>query len=170
MMKTSPYTEPRQRIAMFPGSFDPFTRGHESVVRRALALFDEVVIAIGVNADKKGLLTPQQRKALIESVFQGDECVRVCIYDQLTVDFARQCGAQFLLRGVRSVLDFENEKTLAEVNRQLAGIETVLLYTLPQDGHVSSSIVRELLRYGQDVKPLLPAAADFSIIQAALAK
>ncbi|MBQ7690946.1 MAG: pantetheine-phosphate adenylyltransferase [Muribaculaceae bacterium] len=166
-MKTSPCTDPGPRVALFPGSFDPFTRGHESIVRRALPLFDELVIAIGVNVDKRGFLAVEQRKAWIESVFRDEPRVRVVSYNGLTVDAARECGARFLLRGVRTVQDFESEMHLAEVNRELAGIETVLLYTLPGDSHVSSSIVRELLRYGQDVHHLLPANADMTIIHQA---
>ncbi|MBR1804695.1 MAG: pantetheine-phosphate adenylyltransferase [Muribaculaceae bacterium] len=164
-MKTSQYTDtPNRRVALFPGSFDPFTRGHESIVRRALPLFDEVVVAIGVNLDKKGFMTMQQRKAWIESVFRDDPRVRVVTYSGLTVDAAHECHAQFLLRGVRMIKDFENEMHMAEVNRELSGVETILLYTLPEDSHVSSSIVRELYRYGLDIKPYLPQSADFNLL------
>jgi pantetheine-phosphate adenylyltransferase len=145
-----------QRVALFPGSFDPFTRGHESIVRRALPLFDRFVIAIGVNADKHSFMTMEQRKEWIESVFKDDPRVEVKTYTGLTVDIAREVGARFIVRGVRLIQDFENEKHLAEVNRDLTGIETILLYTLPEYSHISSSIVRELLRYGQDVSRYLP--------------
>jgi pantetheine-phosphate adenylyltransferase len=145
-----------QRVALFPGSFDPFTRGHESIVRRALPLFDRFVIAIGVNADKHSFMTMEQRKAWIESVFKDDPRVEVKTYTGLTVDIAREVGARFIVRGVRLIQDFENEKHLAEVNRDLTGIETILLYTLPEYSHISSSIVRELVRYGQDVSAYLP--------------
>ena len=144
MMKTSQCIDNEgMRVALFPGSFDPFTRGHESIVRRALPLFDKFIIAIGVNADKRSYMTMEQRKALIESVFKDDERVQV-----------------IAVRGVRLIQDFENEKHLAEVNRDLTGIETILLYTLPEYSHISSSIVRELARYGQDVSAYLPEDAD----------
>lgn len=165
-MKTSQYIDNQgQRIALFPGSFDPFTRGHESIVRRALPLFDRFIIAIGVNADKRSFMTMEQRKAWIESVFKDDPHVEVCTYSGLTVDLAREVGAQFIVRGVRLIQDFENEKHLAEINRDLTGIETILLYTLPEYSHISSSIVRELVRYCQDVSPYLPEGADTSILQ-----
>ena len=141
---------------MFPGSFDPFTRGHESIVRRALPLFDKFVIAIGVNADKRSFMSMEQRKALIEDVFKDDPRIEVISYSGLTVDVAREVGAKFIVRGVRLIQDFENEKHLAEVNRDISGIETILLYTLPEYSHISSSIVRELYRYGQDVSVYLP--------------
>ena len=163
MMKTSQCIDNKAcRVALFPGSFDPFTRGHESIVRRALPLFDRFVIAIGVNADKRSFMSMEQRKALIESVFQDEPSVEVISYENMTVDIAREVGAQFIVRGVRLIQDFENEKHLAEVNRDLSGIETILLYTLPEYSHISSSIVRELARFGQDVSGYLPEDADLS--------
>ena len=162
-MKTSQCIDtPACRVALFPGSFDPFTRGHESIVRRALPLFDRLVIAIGVNADKRSFMTMEQRKSLIEQVFQDDPRVEVISYENMTVDIAREVGAQFIVRGVRLIQDFENEKHLAEVNRDLSGIETILLYTLPEYSHISSSIVRELARFGQDVSAYLPENVDLS--------
>jgi len=162
-MKTSQCIDNEgKRIALFPGSFDPFTIGHESIVRRALPLFDKLIIAIGVNADKRSFMTMEQRKAWIESVFKDDARAEVITYSNLTVDVAREVGAGFIVRGVRLIQDFENEKHLAEVNRDLTGIETILLYTLPEYSHISSSIVRELFRYGQDVSHYLPEQADFS--------
>ena len=164
MMKTSQCIDNEgKRVALFPGSFDPFTRGHESIVRRALPLFDKFVIAIGVNADKRSFMTMEQRKAWIESVFKDTLQVEVITYTGMTVDVAREVGARFIVRGVRLIQDFENEKHLAEVNRDLTGIETILLYTLPEYSHISSSIVRELFRYGQDVSPYLPENADSSL-------
>ena len=164
MMKTSQCTDNEgKRVALFPGSFDPFTRGHESIVRRALPLFDKFVIAIGVNADKRAFMTMEQRQAWIEQVFKGEPRVQVVTYTGMTVDVAREVGARFIVRGVRLIQDFENEKHLAEVNRDLTGIETILLYTLPEDSHISSSIVRELARYGQDVSTYLPKDADMSL-------
>ena len=162
-MKTSQCIDNEgKRIALFPGSFDPFTRGHESIVRRALPLFDKFVIAIGVNADKRSFMSMEQRKALIEDVFKDDPRIEVISYSGLTVDVAREVGAKFIVRGVRLIQDFENEKHLAEVNRDLTGIETILLYTLPEYSHISSSIVRELHLFGQDVSPYLPKGADLS--------
>ena len=161
MMKTSQYIDSEgKRVAIFPGSFDPFTRGHESIVRRALPMFDRFVIAIGVNADKRSFMTMEQRKEWIERVFKDEPKVEVVTYTGMTVDIAKEVGAQFIVRGVRLIQDFENEKHLAEVNRDLSGIETILLYTLPEDSHISSSIVRELFKYGQDVRAYLPKGVD----------
>lgn len=167
-MKTSQCTDDSgmQRIALFAGSFDPFTRGHESILRRALPLFDKIVVAIGVNPDKPGYMSMDVRKQWIEKIFADEPRVSVMTYTGLTVEVARQCGAQFLLRGVRMIQDFETEMHMAEVNRQLSGLETVLLYTLPEDSHVSSTIVRELARYGKDVSSLLPANAPLSLLPA----
>ena len=163
-MKTSQCTDTQGRIALFPGSFDPFTRGHESIVRRALPLFDQIVIAIGINPDKPGFMTMEQRKQWIDTIFANEPQVSVVTYTGLTVDVARECHARFLLRGVRMIQDFETEMHMAEVNRQLSGLETVLLYTLPEDSHVSSSIVRELARYGEDVTELLPKGAPMNLL------
>ena len=156
-MKTSQCTnQAGGRIAIFPGSFDPFTRGHESIVRRSLPLFDRFIIAIGVNNDKRPFMSTEQRLACIKETFKDDPRVEVVSYSGLTVDLAREMGANFIVRGVRLIQDFENEKHLAEINRDLTGIETILLYTLPEYSHISSSIVRELIRYGQDVSAYLP--------------
>ena len=166
-MKTSQCIDKKnegRRVALFPGSFDPFTRGHESIVRRALPLFDKFVIAIGVNADKRSFMTMEQRRDWIEAIFKDEPRVEVMAYTGMTVDAAREVGAQFIVRGVRLIQDFGNEKHLAEVNRDLTGIETILLYTLPEFSHISSSIVRELVRYGQDVSPYLPEGVDLSLI------
>ena len=145
-----------QRIAIFPGSFDPYTIGHASIVDRALPLFDKIVVAIGVNRNKRSFLTEEQRIRMIADLYADEPKVEVISYDGLTVDAARECGARFLLRGVRMIQDFEYEKNLAEVNRSISGLETVLLYTLPEYGHISSSIARELISYGRDVSALLP--------------
>ena len=164
MRKTSQNDAPR--IAIFPGSFDPFTIGHESIVLRALPLFDQIVIAIGVNYSKRPLTTPEERLTWIRGVFRHEPKVSVMHYTGLTVDAARQCGASFLLRGVRMVQDFEYEKNMAETNRAMSGIETVLLYTLPEYGHISSSTVRELVEYGHDVSAFLPKNCDPALIPA----
>lgn len=163
MKKTSP-NESDKRIALFPGSFDPFTIGHESIVERALPLFDEIVVAIGVNYNKLTLTTIEDRLKWINGIFRNEPRVKVVAYDGLTVDAAKKYGARFMLRGVRMIQDFEYEKNLAEVNRALSGIETVLLYTLPEYSHISSSIVRELVKYGQDVRAYLPRNCDPALI------
>lgn len=141
---------------LFPGSFDPFTKGHQSIVLRALAFADEVVVAIGANAEKRGTFTIEERKAQIERAFAGNERVRVGIYHGLTTDYAKEVGAQAILRGTRYVRDFEYERGLADVNRELTGIETIILMAEPQYSSISSSVVRELMAYGKDVSQFLP--------------
>lgn len=144
------------RTALFAGTFDPYTKGHHSIVQRALPLFDEVVVAVGRNMGKRCMLSVEERVAAIEKLYAGENRVRVCAYDGLTMDFAREVGATVLLRGVRSVKDFEYEREIADVNRKVGGIDTLLLVSEPEYTSVSSSVVRELLEYGKDVTPLLP--------------
>lgn len=141
---------------LFPGSFDPFTLGHKSIVDRVLPMADEVVIAIGVNAGKKSMFSLEERMAQIQKVYANEPRVKVASYEGLTTDFAESIGATVMVRGVRTAQDFEFERTLADVNRQLTGIETILLITEPQYSAISSSVVRELLSYGKDVKDFLP--------------
>lgn len=145
-----------KRIALFPGTFDPFTIGHESLVQRALGLVDEIVIAIGVNESKKTYFSLEQRLDMIGNLYQNEPRVKVGYYDCLTIDFAKKTGAKYILRGIRSVNDFEYEKTIADMNRALSGIETFVLFTEPALTHVSSTQVRELLRYGHDVADFVP--------------
>ena len=152
----SPEPTSLKRIALFPGTFDPFTVGHESLVERGLSLMDEIVIAIGVNEAKKSYFSLDRRLQMIDDLYKGEPRVRVESYDMLTVDFARQTGAGFILRGIRTVADYEYEKTIADMNRTISGIETFLLFTEPALTHISSSHVRELLRYGQDVSGFIP--------------
>ena len=142
--------------ALFAGSFDPYTIGHHSLVERALKMFDKVVVAVGYNREKGGYTTVEERVAKIAACYSGNARVEVRSYTGLTMDFVREVGADVLLRGVRNVKDFEYERELAEVNRQVGGIETVLLVSEPGYSSVSSSIVRELMRYGKDVSGLLP--------------
>jgi len=149
---------------MFQGSFDPFTIGHESIVRRALPLFDEIVIAVVSNIAKHPLMSLEKRMDFIKQVFADEPRVKVVTSDGLTVDVAQELGVSCLLRGVRMINDFENEMHMAEINRQLGGIETVLLYTLPEFSHISSSIVRELHKYGRDVSAYLPKNAPVHLL------
>ena len=141
---------------LFPGSFDPFTLGHKSIVDRTLQFAEEVVIAIGVNTGKKSMFSLEERMAQIQKVYADEPRVKVASYEGLTTDFAESIGATAMVRGVRTAQDFEFERMLADVNRKLTGIETILLITEPQYSAISSSVVRELLSYGKDVKDFLP--------------
>ncbi len=145
-----------RRIAILPGSFDPFTIGHESLVSRGLELVDEIVIAIGVNNTKQTYFTAEQRLAMISELYKNNQAVRVESYSSLTVDFAKEVGAKFILRGVRTVSDFEYERTIADMNRAISGVDTIVLLTDPALSHVSSSLVRELLKYNHDITPFIP--------------
>ena len=144
------------KIAIFPGTFDPFTIGHLSVVERGLELVDEIIIAIGVNLNKKSFFSVEDRMDMIQILFRLNPRVKVKSYEGLTVDFAKECGAGFILRGIRSVNDFEYEKNIADVNREISGIDTFVLFTESNYSHISSSIVRELLTYGKSVKHFIP--------------
>ena len=142
--------------AIFPGTFDPFTIGHYSVVRRALTFMDEVVIGIGINENKRTWFTMEKRIDMIRDLYRDEPRVQVEAYSDLTIDFARRMGACFIIRGIRTVKDFEYEETIADINRQLSGIETILLFTEPELTSISSSVVRELLSFGKDVSRFLP--------------
>lgn len=144
------------RVAVFPGSFDPFTVGHYDIVMRGLEIFDHIIIAIGHNYSKRELFPLAEREAQIRRYFANNDRVRVVTYDTLTVDLAQQVGAHFILRGVRCVQDFEYERNMAEANKELSGIETVLLYTRPEYAHISSTLVRDLYSYNKDITPYLP--------------
>lgn len=145
------------RRALMPGSFNPFTRGHASLVERGLELFDAIVIAVGVNAakDTEGD-NARKRCEAIAALYASEPRVEVITYAGLTVDAAAAANCRFLLRGVRSVKDFEYERDMADINRRMAGLETVLLYSLPELSAISSSVVRELMAYGRDVSEFLP--------------
>ena len=145
-----------ERIVLFAGTFDPYTRGHHALVERALAMFDKVVVAVGRNLGKNCMFSLEERVSAIEKVYAGNDRVSVAVYDTLTMDFARSVGAVALLRGVRSVKDFEYERDIADVNLRLGGMDTVLLISEPEYASVSSSVVRELIKYGKDVSSLLP--------------
>ena len=146
--------------AIFPGSFDPFTIGHYSVVKRGLELFDHITIGVGSNCSKKSFFTLEKRLDIIRQVFHDEPRVSVKAYDSLTIDFAKKEEADFILRGVRSANDFEYEKSIADINKRLSSIETVLLFTEPQHSAVSSTIVRDLLNYGKDVAEFLPPGVE----------
>ena len=145
-----------KRIALYPGTLDPFTTGHLSIVERGLALFDEIVIAVGINDSKRCYQPTAERVEHIKRVMNDYPQVRVIAYDSLTVEAAKQEGANFILRGVRTVADYEYERNLAYANRNISGIETVLLYTLPELSYISSTMVRDLQRHGYDVSPYVP--------------
>lgn len=144
------------KTGLFAGSFDPFTIGHMSIVRRALPLFDRLIIGIGVNEHKQCMMSPLERKKAIEQLFEDDDNVVVMTYSGLTADFARSMGAAYIVKGVRSVRDFEAEREQADINRMLTGVETILLPAEPGLDSVSSTVVRELSHFGKDVSPLLP--------------
>lgn len=145
-----------EKIAVFPGSFDPFTVGHKAILDMALPLFDKIIVAVGVNSAKKYCFDTPQRVRAIADMYSGNPKITVETYDSLTVDFCKQRNATVILRGLRNTSDFEYEKTMAQTNRSLAGIETVFLMTPPEYEHISSSIVRELLAYGADASKFLP--------------
>lgn len=150
-----------EKKAVFAGSFDPFTAGHEDVVRRALSLFDRIIIGVGHNVKKKGLLTMENRVRLIEEVFRGEPRVSVAAYEGLTTDFCRRQGARILLRGLRSVDDFESDRTIDAVNKRLdPQIETFYLLTDPSLAAISSAVVKELYTHGADVGRFMPQGID----------
>jgi pantetheine-phosphate adenylyltransferase len=144
------------RIALFPGSFDPFTRGHRAIVDRALPLFDKLVIAIGVNRAKKGWMPVEERLEKLRALYANEPRVEVIAYETLTMDLAAEYGAKYVLRGVRSIADFEYERTIADANRKIGGLETIFLISDTDTAHISSSLVRELAAFGHDVSDLLP--------------
>ncbi|MBR7183908.1 MAG: pantetheine-phosphate adenylyltransferase [Alistipes sp.] len=152
-----------ERIALFPGSFDPFTRGHESLVEGALRLFDSVVIAVGENPSKRGLLAVEKRMELIAERYKSDSRVKVASYSCLTGDFARQIGAVAMIRGIRNTTDFNFERSIEATNRRLfPEITTLMLVTPDEYAHISSSIVRELLSFGHDVSEFMPEGVDIN--------
>lgn len=151
-----------KRIALFPGSFDPFTKGHEDIVLRGLKLFDEVVVAIGYNSQKQNRYVPIDRMiSLIEECFANESRVKVITYNELTASLARRMGARYLLRGLRNTTDFEFENSVSQMNRYLHDeLETVFLITSPAYAAVNSTIIREVHKYGADVNEFLPYKLD----------
>lgn len=140
-----------KRIALFPGSFDPFTAGHLNILKRALTMFDEIVVAVGVNQDKRGFFDNDTRVSIIRQTVDGLEGVSVVTYDGLTIELCRQMGIHHIVRGVRNMLDFEAERSIADANRRLAPeIETIIIPTSQEFAHISSSAVRDILRHNGD--------------------
>lgn len=144
--------------AIFPGSFDPITNGHFDIIKRGVSLFDEIIVAIGVNAEKKYMFSLEERKRFIEEAFKEEPKVKVITYSGLTIDLCKKENAEFILRGLRNPADFEFEKAIAHTNRSLSKIETVFLLTAAGTSFISSSIVRDVLRNGGDISTLVPEA------------
>ena len=143
--------------ALFPGSFDPFTAGHLNILKRALVMFDEVVVAVGINQDKRGFFDMDQRMDIINQAVKGLKGVSVIKYDNLTIDTCRELGIRVIVRGVRNMIDFETERSIADANRRLApDIETVIIPTAQEFAHISSSAVRDLLKHHGDISLFLP--------------
>lgn len=146
-----------KKVALFPGSFDPFTKGHEDIVRRSRDIFDEVIIAVGYNSAKSRYFEVDYMVDRIESAFTNDEAVSVMVYNELTADLARKTGASYLVRGLRNTTDFEYENSISQVNRYLnETLETVFLITSPEYAHISSTIIREVHKYDGDISPFIP--------------
>jgi pantetheine-phosphate adenylyltransferase len=146
-----------QRIAVFPGSFDPITRGHESVIRRALPLFDKVIVAIGENAEKRSFFSLEQRLAWLQGIFTHEPKIEIATFSGLTVDFCQKMNAGYILRGLRTAADFEFERGIGQMNKLMVpGIETVFLLCEPEYASLSSSIVRDIIRNGGDVRQFVP--------------
>lgn len=146
-----------KKTAVFPGSFDPITNGHADIIKRALPIFDKIIIAVGKNADKNYMFPLEKRIEFIEKTYDGEPKVKVDAYDGMTVDYCRQKGAEFILRGLRNPADFEFEKSIAQANRRMAPeIETVFLLTSSGFSYICSSIVRDVIRNGGDFSMMVP--------------
>jgi len=146
------------RKAIFPGSFDPITLGHEDIIRRGITLFDEIVIAIGVNSEKKYMFSLEERKHFLEETFKDEPKVSIITYEGLTIDLCKKINANFILRGLRNPADFEFEKAIAHTNRRMSKIETVFLLTAAKTSYISSSIVRDVIRNNGQYELLVPSA------------
>lgn len=145
------------KTALFPGSFDPFTAGHLNILGRALTMFDEVVVAVGINQDKRGFFSMDERMDIIRQAVRGMDGVRIIKYDNLTIDTCRELGINHIVRGVRNMLDFENERAIADANRRLApDVETIIIPTAQEFAHISSSAVRDILKHHGDTSLFLP--------------
>ena len=152
-----------EKIAVFPGSFDPITLGHYDIIKRSIPLFDKIIVAIGVNADKKYMFSLEDRKRFIEESFADEPSISVVVYEGLTIDLCKKMNAKFILRGLRNPADFEFEKAIAHTNRKLSKIETVFLLTAANTSYISSSIVRDVLRNGGEYELLVPPAVRKNI-------
>ena len=153
-----------KRIALFPGSFDPITKGHENILLRALPLFDEVIISIGINSDKKHYFTLEQREKWIKQVFINEPKVRVATYSGLTIDFCKKMNATYILRGLRTSADFEFEKAIAQNNKVMAPeIETIFILPVSELSAINSTIVRDIIRYGGNASPFVSNGIDLKI-------
>lgn len=152
------------KICVFPGSFDPITSGHVDLVNRAIPLFDQIIVAVGINASKQYLFPLEKRMDWIQQCFQNEPSVSVATYNNLTADFCNQVGAKYLLRGLRNASDFDYEKTISQINNIIGeGVETVFLISQPNFSHVSSTIVREIIKGGADASPFLPVAIQHQV-------
>lgn len=152
-----------ERVAIFPGSFDPFTIGHESIVKRAIPLFDKIIIMIGYNSNKRSFFPVEKREKWINEVFKNEPKVTVECHEGLTVDFCRKVNAQYILRGLRTSADFEFERAIAQINKKmLPQIESVFLLTMPEHTPVNSTIVRDIILHGGDASMFLPKVLDIS--------
>ncbi len=150
-----------ERIAVFPGSFDPFTIGHESIVKRALSLFDTIIIAIGTNTNKADFFPIEKRMQWIKEVFEFDEKVSVLNYNGLTIEFCQQVGAKFIIRGLRTSADFEYERAIAQVNKVMnQEVESIFILTAPEYSAITSTLVRDIIRHGGDASKFLPNSRD----------
>ncbi len=150
------------RKAIFPGSFDPITTGHIDLVKRALPLFDEIIIAIGVNSQKQTLFDLEKRKKWIETAFEGEPKVRIDTFEGLTVHYCKKVNAHYIIRGIRNASDFDYEKTISQLNHIVGdNVETVFLISSPEFSHISSTIVREIIKGGGDARPFLPESVQY---------
>ena len=149
--------------AIFPGSFDPFTIGHADLVERGLALFDSLIIAIGYNENKKGWIPVEERVTALQKLYAKEPRIQIESYQCLTIDFAKEKGADYILRGIRSIKDYEYERDIAEVNKKLSGIETIILFANPDLSCVSSSILRELSHFDKDIQKWLPEGLHYKL-------
>lgn len=147
--------------ALFPGSFDPITLGHYDIIKRGIHLFDEIIVAIGINAEKKYMFSLEQRQKFIEDAFANEPKIKVITYEGLTIDLCKKMNSEFILRGLRNPADFEFEKAIAHTNRKLSEIETVFLLTAAKTSYISSSIVRDVIRNGGDYTVLVPDSVQF---------
>ncbi len=160
------HREKMKKTALFPGSFDPFTAGHLNILKRALTMFDEVVVAIGINIDKRGHFSTERKIEIIRQAVSGLEGVRIIKYDNLTVDICRELGIRHIVRGVRNMIDFETERSIADGNRRLAPeIDTIIIPTAQEFAHISSTAVRDLIKHHSDPTMFIPDGVDIKLLE-----